>query len=214
MQFSGVQVLGKELRRDPDRALLELRARSAAASVCLRLGAQAVVSLEAPLRGQSLAGSQIVRFNLEQLGIPDERMILDTATRSTREEAVLGARIAQDRGWRRLLVITSRYHVPRARRCFEDLLGAGSVAVHAPEALLRHARPLERRWILEGQPDRETMMRECPVEAVWSMAARLLRPLPETVRWKAEVMAGAWLRGFDESALNLMNHLERATGGQ
>lgn len=209
MVFSGVQVLGKELRRDPDRALRELQARSAAAAVSLRLGAEAVVSLEAPLRGQPLAGSQIVQWNLEQLGVSRERMILDTVTRSTREEALLGAQIARDRGWRRLLVITSRYHVPRARRCFEDLLGPGAVAVHSPEAMLRHARSSERRWIMDGVPTPETMTRECAVEAVWSAAARLLQPLPERVRWKTEVMAGGWLRGLDESSMSIRRFLSR-----
>ena len=84
--FDGVQVLGKELRRDPSRALTELRARTAAAGVALRLGAEAVVSLEAPLRGQPMAGSQIVRMDLETLGVPPQKMILDTQTRSPREE--------------------------------------------------------------------------------------------------------------------------------
>ena len=88
MMFSAVQVLGKELRRAPNRALVELRARTAAASVAVRLGAQYVVSLEAPLRGQVLAGSQIVQSNLHELGIGDEKMVLDCQTRSTREEAV------------------------------------------------------------------------------------------------------------------------------
>jgi uncharacterized SAM-binding protein YcdF (DUF218 family) len=207
--FSGVQVLGKELRRDSNRALLELRARSAAAAVSLRLGAEAAVSLEAPLRGQPLAGSRIVQLNLEELGISTDRMILDTLTRSTREEALLGARVAHERGWRRLLVITSAYHVPRARRVFEEVLGPQGVAVHSPESMLQHARGLEREWILAGTPDREDMLRECVVEALLSFAARLVGPLPDAIRWQAEVKAGGILRGMDERSVVLREHLRR-----
>jgi len=207
--FDGVQVLGKELRRDPSRALTELRARTAAASVALRSGAEAVVSLEAPLRGQPMAGSQIVRMDLETLGVPPEKMILDTQTRSTREEAMLGAQIAQQHGWRRLLVITSAYHVPRARRCFEDALGSGLVAVHTPEALLQYANTQEREWIIEGSPEGADMLRECLIEAVFSTAERGLRPFPRRLRWQIEVMAGGLLRGMDERSVAVRRHLGR-----
>jgi hypothetical protein len=211
--FSGVQVLGKELRRDPNRALIELRARTAAAVVGLRMGAEAVVSLEAPLRGQALAGSEIVRLNLQQLGVHPDQMILDTLTRSTREEALVGARIAHERGWRRLLVITSAYHVPRARRCFEDAMGEGAVAVHTPEAMLQHAVGLEKEWIVEGSPEHMDMLRECMVEAVLSFAARMVRPLPSRLRWQTEVVAGSLLRGMDERSVSLRERLGRSDRG-
>ena len=154
-----------------------------------------------------MAGSQIVRLDLERLGVSFEQMILDTQTRSTREEAVLGAQIARQRGWRRLLVITSAYHVPRARRCFEDALGPGEVAVHTPEALLQHANEVEREWIVEGSPEQSDMLRECTVEAVFSLAERLLLPLPRRIRWQIEVAAGGVLRGVDERSVWLRQHL-------
>ena len=209
MMFSAVQVLGKELRRAPNRALVELRARTAAASVAVRLGAQYVVSLEAPLRGQVLAGSQIVQSNLHELGIGDEKMVLDCQTRSTREEAIHGAKIAKERGWRRLLVITSAYHVPRARRCFEDVMDAGRVAVHSPEAMLQHARGKEVEWILEGEPLRDAMLRECTVEAVFSFAERASKMFPKRLRWNIEVGAGALLRGMDDRSVSIRNRLGR-----
>ena len=124
MHVDGVLILGKELRHFPERARRELKARSAAAAVALRAhGAQAAVSLEAPLAGQEDAGSAIVASFLGELGVPAERMVLDERTRSTREEAVEGARVADRLGWKRVLVVTSAYHVPRARRVFGDVLG-------------------------------------------------------------------------------------------
>jgi len=38
---------------------------------------------------------------------------------STRGEARAVARLARERGWRRILVVTSSYHVPRARLIFQ-----------------------------------------------------------------------------------------------
>ena len=48
---------------------------------------------------------------------------------STRGEAETVERIADARGWRRVVVVTSEYHVRRARLLFDRCLGAGRVAV-------------------------------------------------------------------------------------
>ena len=74
MNFDAVLILGKELRRDAERARAELRARSAAAAVALRRGVAEVWTLEARLRGQAEAGSDIVRGYLGALGVPPERV--------------------------------------------------------------------------------------------------------------------------------------------
>ncbi len=198
MRFDAVQILGKELRRDPERALRELRARSAAASVALRRGARFALSLEAPLRGQREAGSQIVARLLAELGVPEQVILLDETTRSTREEALHGCRWAEQRGWGRVLVVTTAYHVPRARRQFEEAFGPGRVAVHAPEALLRGATPLERRWIEAGSPTADAFRAELAIEALLANLARGVSLLPSRLRWELEVRAGAALRGIDD----------------
>ena len=46
MRLDAVMVLGKELRRDPERARRELLARSVAAVVALRDGARRVITVE------------------------------------------------------------------------------------------------------------------------------------------------------------------------
>jgi uncharacterized SAM-binding protein YcdF (DUF218 family) len=147
-------ILGKELRHHPDRARAELAARSAGAAVALRRGAQCVVNLEAPLKGQGEAGSQIVRRYLTELGVEPAQMLLAERTRSTREEALEGAALCRQKGWSRLLVVTARYHVERARQHFEEQLGS-RVLVTCPEALWQGARPLERQWMERGIPDLE-----------------------------------------------------------
>lgn len=197
--FDVVLVLGKELRRDPARARRELAARAAAASAAWRAGASAILTLEARLKGQEDSGSAIVAGLLAELGVPPEAVLRREHTRSTREEAVAGAALFAELGARRPLVVTTRYHVPRARRLFADV-GAPHVAVHAPEALWRLADVRERAWIAAGEPAPADMVRECRVEAVLSTLARAIAPLPAPMRNRLEIAAGAWFRGLDDAA--------------
>jgi uncharacterized SAM-binding protein YcdF (DUF218 family) len=120
MRFDAVLVLGKELRRDPVRGALELRARAAAASAVVRAGVPVVVALEARLRGQATAGSALVADLLHEFGVPGEAMLVQSVTHSTREEALVAFDVCRDQGWSRILAITAAYHVPRARRCLEE----------------------------------------------------------------------------------------------
>ena len=199
MHFDGVMILGKELRRNRERALAELRARAAGAAIALRNGATEVAALEAPLVGQEEAGSIIVARFLRELGVDDSQMILAQVTRSTREEAVEGARVAREQGWSRMLVVTAAYHVERARKQFEEVLGADRVAVFAPESLLQHANGLERQWILEGKAGDTAHAEERMVEVLFSVFALGLRVLPPKVRWDVEIWAGAKFRGMTDA---------------
>ena len=195
--MTGVLVLGKELRRDRPRALRELAARCTAAAIVHRQGAALVMNLEAPLQGQEEAGSVIARRLLLERGVPESRLYLERSTRSTREEAVRGARVARARGVRHLTVITSAYHVPRARAYFLDVLPPDQVLVACPERFLPLATPEERALLLAGAPDGEAMARECKVEALFLTFARALAPLPPEVRWELEVLAGGVYRGIE-----------------
>lgn len=195
LEFDGVVVLGKELRHAPARAMRELRARAAAAAAVHRVTGATIATLEARLRGQERTGSTIVAELLTELGVPDERIYREDQTRSTREEVVRTLELARERGWQRVLVVTARYHIPRARRLIADGGVDGPVVtVHCPAALLRVANSNERSWILAGEPDGDTMQRECRAEAVFSMLERLVQPFP--FRRRLEVRAGAWLRGY------------------
>jgi hypothetical protein len=191
--FDGVLILGKELRRDPERARRELRARAAAASAALRAGAAWVATLEAKLRGQEHSGAALVAEFLDELGVPPERIVARDLSRCTREEAVLGAALFDERQARRGLVLTARYHVPRARRLF--LEASARAEVHTPEALWRHADARERAWIEAGTADDGVMAAEAPVERVFGALGTALRPLPAGLRAMVEIRAGAWWRG-------------------
>ncbi len=197
--FDVVQVLGKELRHEPERAMRELRARSAAAAVAR--GRAPVLTLEAPLRGQPEAGSAIVVRLLGALGVPRGAVIAAAESRSTREEAVGLRRRAAQRGWRRALVLTSRYHVARAQWIFDDVLGRQRVTVRPPEALLDRATGEARDWIEGGTPDADVLAREGRVEQRFRALAAALGPLPAPVRWSLEIGAATALRARDEALL-------------
>ena len=56
---------------------------------------------------------------LEALGIEEERIILENRALNTRENATLTKAIVEARGLKTLLVVTSAFHLRRAKGCFE-----------------------------------------------------------------------------------------------
>jgi uncharacterized SAM-binding protein YcdF (DUF218 family) len=55
---------------------------------------------------------------LEDWGIAKDRIILEPRARNTRENAVFSQEIARARGFERVLIVTSAFHMPRAAECF------------------------------------------------------------------------------------------------
>jgi uncharacterized SAM-binding protein YcdF (DUF218 family) len=55
---------------------------------------------------------------LREWGIPADRIVEETRSRNTRENAVETARIVRERGWTSLLLVTSAMHAPRALASF------------------------------------------------------------------------------------------------
>jgi uncharacterized SAM-binding protein YcdF (DUF218 family) len=58
---------------------------------------------------------------VEQLaswGISRDRLVVEGRARNTHENATLSAAIVRERGWTRVLIVTSAFHMPRAYGCF------------------------------------------------------------------------------------------------
>ncbi|MEE2751280.1 MAG: YdcF family protein [Myxococcota bacterium] len=193
-QMDSIQVLGKELRGDPDRARNELAARAAAASVAWRLSGAPIFTLEGVLRGQGRAGCEIVQELLIELGVPESHIVARPWTCSTREEVLLSKKLLGERGGHRLGVVTSAYHVARSRRYFAQC-GVGGW-VHAPEAFLKRASVQERAWILSGTPSADALLEEAEVERRLNRVEALLGVLPEGLSWRAEVQVGRLFRAL------------------
>ncbi len=67
-------------------------------------------------RGESEA-LILKRWLIEQ-GIPEKNIIAEESSRNTAENAQSTAKIAQDRGWGRIILVTSAFHMPRSMGCF------------------------------------------------------------------------------------------------
>lgn len=57
---------------------------------------------------------------LEMMGVPSEALWLQTESRNTYEDAVYSARILKSKGVRRVLLVTSAWHMPRAVDLFQS----------------------------------------------------------------------------------------------
>jgi uncharacterized SAM-binding protein YcdF (DUF218 family) len=108
--------------------------------------------------------SELVGGKLRDWGIPADRIVLETRSLNTRENAVETARIARERDWRSLLVVTSAMHAPRALACFR---AAGlSPDVLPVDWLGGDGR--ERRWLPRAEALRRSSL------AIRELAGRLL----------------------------------------
>jgi uncharacterized SAM-binding protein YcdF (DUF218 family) len=76
--------------------------------------------------------------------LPFELLSVVPEPSTTRGEAREVARLASDRGWRRILVVTSTYHIPRARLIFRRGLSCELVFVSA--GCRRRRLPLDVSW--------------------------------------------------------------------
>jgi uncharacterized SAM-binding protein YcdF (DUF218 family) len=63
----------------------------------------------------------VLKKQLESWGIEPSRLLVESKSRNTRENAVESAAIWRERGWSRVLLVTSAFHMPRALGCFRAL---------------------------------------------------------------------------------------------
>lgn len=62
--------------------------------------------------------AELLAVWLGEQGIDTDRIVVEGRSRNTRENAVESARIVTARGWKRLLLVTSAWHAPRALASF------------------------------------------------------------------------------------------------
>lgn len=69
--------------------------------------------------GSSSSPAQDMQQILLDIGIPQEALILESESRNTHENAVFSAKILEEMGIQRILLVTSALHMPRAVAVFE-----------------------------------------------------------------------------------------------
>jgi len=92
-----------------------------------------------------------------RFGDPERVVCVRPEPYSTRGEARLAARLARERGWDSLVVVSSRFHLFRARmlfeRCFEgrlDLVGSRNPTLRLPLAIVLEWAKLGRATVGRG----------------------------------------------------------------
>lgn len=108
-------------RRSGQIELMESVDRIVRAVALLRAGQARMVLLSGgeitALPGEPSEAERLASY-LRDEGIAPDRILVEGRSRNTRENAVESARIVGERGWRRLLLVTSAWHAPRALGCF------------------------------------------------------------------------------------------------
>lgn len=69
-------------------------------------------------RPEAVVEADVLSRLLQEWGVPAERIVTEGRSRNTRENALESERIISERGWKRLLLVTSAAHMPRAAGCF------------------------------------------------------------------------------------------------
>ncbi len=98
--------------------------------------------------------AELIAGLLIELGVPRDALVLETASRNTRENAINTAEIFRAEGWRTGLLVTSAAHMPRALAAFR---AAGLDATPVP-ADIRAAYPLYET-VLDLLPDAAALAR-------------------------------------------------------
>jgi uncharacterized SAM-binding protein YcdF (DUF218 family) len=84
-----------------------------------------------------VAEAEVLANGLARLGVPRERMLLESRSRTTRDQAVNVAEMLKAHRVRRFLLVTGADHMPRARATFRDL-GLQPIASVAKYAMAYH----------------------------------------------------------------------------
>jgi uncharacterized SAM-binding protein YcdF (DUF218 family) len=93
--------------------------RMLAAYDLLRLGrAKTAILSGGPAAAHLEPEAVLIGRQLEKWGIAKDRIILESASKNTRENAVFSAQIIRERGFKEIAIVTSAFHMKRAMGCF------------------------------------------------------------------------------------------------
>ena len=101
-----------------------------------------IVSSGGPPNGYDMIPeSEIMKAALVQLGVPVDRIVLESESHVTHDEAVITARILRERGITSCIIVTSDLHMRRAVASFRH------EGLDAHPAIARDPLDSQRRWL-------------------------------------------------------------------
>ncbi|KQY52459.1 YdcF family protein [Lysobacter sp. Root494] len=117
----------------------------------LAAGARAWLSKRAPIviltggrGGRDASEAARMKTAIQRLGVPASVLVLEERSRNTEDNAINTARLAHPLGVRRILLVTSALHMPRAMLLFERQ-GFEVTPVPVPEK--GHRQTWRERWL-------------------------------------------------------------------
>lgn len=126
---------------DPD----ELKySRLAAGARAWLAGRAPVIILSGGGEGDGPSEARTMAAAIGKAGIPASALLLEEGSQSTRDNARLTAALAREHGIRRVLLVTSAVHMPRASLLFRNA-GIDVVEVPVPEGAL--GKDWQERWL-------------------------------------------------------------------
>lgn len=91
-----------------------------------RSGVARTVVVSGRLLRQNVSLADVMGHDLESFGVPATSILkLSSRAQNTKEEAAEVRRLAEVRGWKRILIVTSNYHARRAKFIYSRTLPAG-----------------------------------------------------------------------------------------
>ena len=110
------------MRRSGQLELTDAVDRISQAAILLRTGKARVALLSGgivfPRAGDPPSEAEVLAAWFREQGIEPDRLVLEGRSRNTRENATESAAIIAARGWKRVPLVTSAWHAPRALGCF------------------------------------------------------------------------------------------------
>lgn len=86
------------------------------------------------------SNARLVARELQHYGVSPERLVLEERSRSTLTEMIELVRLTNARGWRKVVVLTNDFHIPRAREMFDRLETLCNPSDETLLAALAHVR--------------------------------------------------------------------------
>ncbi len=142
-----------EVKEGGDRLLTGMRLmRQRKAGTLVTSGAQISFTAADPAPAEAFSAKVLA----EELGVPSQRILPNPLSKTTAEEARDIGQLAQERGWRTVLLVTSAFHLPRSIATFEKRSGLEVIPV-ACDFLLperqRFGRPTPGSIVQDLLPD-------------------------------------------------------------
>ena len=148
---------GVEVSEGGDRLLTGLRLmRENRAPLLITSGGSVSFTAADPAPAEAISARELA----VELGLPASQILINPGSRTTAEEARDIGAMAKQRGWSRILLVTSAFHMPRSLATFRQRSGLQVIPVACDYQLPsreRYGRPTAGSVLLSVAPNAEAL---------------------------------------------------------